>query len=320
MPAETIKGLAEAIGLIGAGVAMGFGAIGPGIGEGQAAGKAVEGVRMRPEAAPIITRTMLIGQAVAETGGIFALVIAILLVFITKATTIPVAIAYLSAGISIGMGAIGSSIGQGMAAASACEAVARIPNFSDKIITFMLIGQSAASTPSIFALVVSLLLMFIAKPTTISLAMAYLAAGISVGMGAIGSSVGQGMGAAAACDAVARRPSFSDKVITFMLIGQSAASTPSIFALVVSLLLMFSVKDAGIVKTAAYLGAGISMGFGAIGPGYGCGFAAEEGTRAAGYGFSKYSVALRTMLIGQAVAQSTAVYAMVIALILIYVV
>jgi len=71
--------------LLGAGIAMGFGAIGPGIGEGFAAGKACEGVSKEPENAGLITRTMLIGQAVSESTGIYSLFIAILLIFVVKA-------------------------------------------------------------------------------------------------------------------------------------------------------------------------------------------------------------------------------------------
>ncbi len=69
---------------LSAGICMGVGAIGPGLGEGFAAGKACEAVTRNPELAPLITRTMLIGQAVTESVGIYALVIALLLLFVVK--------------------------------------------------------------------------------------------------------------------------------------------------------------------------------------------------------------------------------------------
>jgi len=72
----------KAVALLGAGLAMGFGAIGPGIGEGYAAGKACEGVAKRPEESGLLTRTMLIGQAVSESTGIYSLVIAFILIFV----------------------------------------------------------------------------------------------------------------------------------------------------------------------------------------------------------------------------------------------
>lgn len=68
--------------LIGAGICMGFGAIGPGIGEGFAAGKACEAIGRAPQEAGLLTRTMLIGQAVSESTGIYSLVIALLMLFV----------------------------------------------------------------------------------------------------------------------------------------------------------------------------------------------------------------------------------------------
>ncbi|MEL7571303.1 MAG: ATP synthase F0 subunit C [Eubacteriaceae bacterium] len=65
---------------IGAGIAM-ISAIGIGIGQGFAAGKAVEGVARQPEASGDILKTMLIGMAVTETTGIFAFIVAIVLLF-----------------------------------------------------------------------------------------------------------------------------------------------------------------------------------------------------------------------------------------------
>ena len=67
---------------LGAGICMGIGAIGPGIGEGYAAGRACEGISRRPEEASLLTRTMLVGQAVSETTGIYSLLIAFLLILL----------------------------------------------------------------------------------------------------------------------------------------------------------------------------------------------------------------------------------------------
>lgn len=65
---------------IGAGLAM-IAGIGPGIGQGYAAGKGAEAVGRQPEAQSDIVRTMLLGAAVAESTGIYGLVIALLLLF-----------------------------------------------------------------------------------------------------------------------------------------------------------------------------------------------------------------------------------------------
>ncbi|MCK4551486.1 MAG: ATP synthase F0 subunit C [Tenericutes bacterium] len=65
---------------LGAGIAV-IGGLGPGMGQGFAAGKAAEAVGRQPEASSKILVTTLVTQAVAETTGLYGLVIAILLIF-----------------------------------------------------------------------------------------------------------------------------------------------------------------------------------------------------------------------------------------------
>ena len=65
---------------LGAGTAMTAG-IGPGIGEGFAVGKACESIGRQPESSGAVTRTMFIGCAVAESTGIYGLLVALLLMF-----------------------------------------------------------------------------------------------------------------------------------------------------------------------------------------------------------------------------------------------
>ena len=65
---------------IGAGLAM-IAGLGPGIGEGYCGGKAVEAVGRQPEASGTITKQMIIGDALAETTGLYSLIIALLLMY-----------------------------------------------------------------------------------------------------------------------------------------------------------------------------------------------------------------------------------------------
>ncbi len=79
--AITGKDLILAASAIGAGLAM-IAGIGPGIGQGYAAGKGAEAVGRQPEAQGDVIRTMLLGAAVAETTGIYGLIIALILLFV----------------------------------------------------------------------------------------------------------------------------------------------------------------------------------------------------------------------------------------------
>ena len=67
---------------IGAGLCMGIGAIGPALGEGNAVGKALEGMARQPEMANTLRTNMILGCAITESTGIYSLVIALLLLFV----------------------------------------------------------------------------------------------------------------------------------------------------------------------------------------------------------------------------------------------
>ena len=66
---------------IGAGLCMGIGAIGPAIGEGNAVGKALEGMARQPETSGTLRTNMILGCAVTETTGIYSLVVSLLILF-----------------------------------------------------------------------------------------------------------------------------------------------------------------------------------------------------------------------------------------------
>ncbi len=76
----TNEGLILACSAIGAGLAM-IAGIGPGVGQGIAAGQGAAAVGRNPGAKGDVTTTMLLGQAVAETTGLYSLVIALILLY-----------------------------------------------------------------------------------------------------------------------------------------------------------------------------------------------------------------------------------------------
>ena len=77
----TNEGLVLMGSAIGAGLAM-IAGIGPGVGQGIAAGHGAAAVGRNPGAKSDITSTMLLGQAVAETTGLYGFAVAIILMFV----------------------------------------------------------------------------------------------------------------------------------------------------------------------------------------------------------------------------------------------
>ena len=66
---------------LGAGCAL-IAGIGPGIGEGNAVAAACEAIGRQPECKSEVTSTLIMGCAIAETTGLYGLIIGILLIFV----------------------------------------------------------------------------------------------------------------------------------------------------------------------------------------------------------------------------------------------
>lgn len=148
---------------IGAGFAM-IAGIGPGIGQGYAAGKGAEAISLNPKGGKQSTMVMLIGAAIAETSGILSLVVALILLYgnplvAVEGSVLVVAAAAIGAGLSM-IGGMGPGIGQGYAAGKGTEAVGRRPKLQSSVVRTMLVGQAVAQTTGIYALIIALVLMF----------------------------------------------------------------------------------------------------------------------------------------------------------------
>ena len=78
---ELASAIAIAGKAIGAGICMGIGAIGPGVGEGTAVAHALDGMARQPDATGTLRTNMILGCAIAETTGIYSLIIAFLILF-----------------------------------------------------------------------------------------------------------------------------------------------------------------------------------------------------------------------------------------------
>ena len=239
--------IVKAMYALGAAFAVGFGAVGPGTGMGMSAASAVKGMGTQPKVSSDLFRIMLIGQGATSTPPTFALVIAILLLFGSgESADLVKGFAGLGAGISIGAASFASGLGSSLPASMACEAIARQPQMRRPFTTLMLVGQALSQTPLIFALLVSFLLIFLPATPDAGILnyVAVLSAGICMGFGSMGSSVGSGLAAESAMVGIRhhRTPEkASAPIIRTMLLGLAVAQSPSVFALVISFVLLLAV-------------------------------------------------------------------------------
>jgi F-type H+-transporting ATPase subunit c len=71
----------EIVSVIGAVIAVSFGALGPALAEGRAVAAAMDAIARQPEAAGTLSRTLFVGLAMIETTAIYCLVMALLILF-----------------------------------------------------------------------------------------------------------------------------------------------------------------------------------------------------------------------------------------------
>ncbi len=229
---------------IGAALAVGIAAFGSAFGEGYTAMKASEAIARQPKASSEIVRTMLITQAVSETAGIFGLLVSIILIFVSSSQGgMAFAVSLISAGICMGIGAIGAGIGSGQAGGTACESIGRFPRLSSGILLTTLIGQAIVQTGCIFALVVAMLLSLMAQNTdSIVVIGAMLGAGFAMGFGAIGAGISSGFTAKKAIWGMSRDSRIGGVLTRTMLLGQAVAHAGAIYSLIIAFILLFAEK------------------------------------------------------------------------------
>lgn len=73
--------LLAAVSIVTAGLTVMGGGIGPALGQGRAVVAALDAIARQPETAPTVTRTLFVGMAMVESTAIYALVIALVLLF-----------------------------------------------------------------------------------------------------------------------------------------------------------------------------------------------------------------------------------------------
>lgn len=77
-------------------------------------------------------------------------------------------------------------------------------------------------------------------PTPETISMIAIATALGMGLAAFGCGLGQGLGLKAACEGTARNPEASGKITVILLLGMAFIESLAIYALVISLILLFA--------------------------------------------------------------------------------
>ena len=301
-----------------AGIPIILSGIGTGIGQGIASVGALDAMTRQKEGTTAIFRTMILGLALIETGAILSLVITLMTLFGGPfLITTSIGIAELGLGLAIGISSLSVSIASSFTVKAACESIARQPLFATKISTLMLFAQSIIEAPVIFAFVIALLIKtHITQMLTMLEGVKLFSAGLAIGLGSIGPSIGQAIFTQSSCIAIGLNKKAFGKIFTFSLLSQAVVETPVIFCMLVSIALIF--KPIHLTTPLAYMvmfiAPALTVSIGSLGTSIATGYAASKSSRFIALKPEHYPMLLRTSLLGQAIMESSAIYALIIAL------
>ncbi len=158
-----------------------------------------------------------------------------------------------AAGGAIGLGVIMPAVGQAIAARAALEAIARQPDEAGTISRNLFVSLAMIESLALYVLIVALILLFAnplendlaravaqGKPAFWFLTASAVMSAVSIALGTALVALGQGRVTAAAMTAVAEQPGARDSVSTTLYISLALLESLALYALIVSLILLFA--------------------------------------------------------------------------------
>jgi F-type H+-transporting ATPase subunit c len=161
-----------------AGLAIAIGVMLPAIGQARAAAQAINAIARQPDEAGTISRNLFVGLAMIESLALYVLIVVLILLFanplqaqVLQATQQSTAAFWFLAGsaiaaaVAITGGTMFAALGQGRVTGAALNAIAEQPEARDAISTSLFISLALLESLALYALIVSLILLF-ANPLT----------------------------------------------------------------------------------------------------------------------------------------------------------
>lgn len=302
---------------------IGATSLGTGIGGGKATVKALDALNIAPKSFPEIFRALIIGLALIETSAILGIVMGLILIFGQPlATTENIFITLGELGIATALGISGGLVGllSALPVQEAVYAISRQPFFSSKILNTMLLTQSIVQTPVIFCFLIALFIKGqLDTVATYANSIRLLACGLCIGIGSIGPTIGLARFAQVANRCISFNRNAYSILMPFIFVSQAIIETPIIFTMLVTIILLFTpIKpDNEILGALSCLAAAFCASLGALGPGISSGKIASAACKEIALNHENSSIISRTSILGQGIIDAAAMYALLVALIII---
>ncbi|MCH2188951.1 hypothetical protein MK079_03940 [Candidatus Gracilibacteria bacterium] len=211
---------------------------------------------------------------------------------------------YVGPGLAVGLAGIGVAIGQGILAKKAMEVMGKNPTQATFYLTVTILGIALVESAVIYGLVVAFQLL---SADAIGL-YSSMGAGLAIGLAGLGAGIGEGMLIAGALGAMDRNPAIKGKIMTFMVLFVALVEVTAIYGLIIA----FNIIGEN-TENMVHLGAGLAIGLAGVGVAIGRGYLAERSLKVMGLNPSMISFFLTVSILGVALVESAAIYALIVA-------
>ena len=183
---------------------------------------------------------MLLSQAIIEAPAIFAFILSVLINTQKTDATILHGLQMLAAGIALGLGSIGPSIGQSFLAGTAAQVIGLRDDIYEKIFSFSLINQTLVDTPLIFSLLFSFLILYspLQANNSLTSGIALIMAACAMGGGALGAGAGMGYVSSCSIGQIAQTPDLYRVIARPLWLSIAFIESSVIYAMIIGLLLI----------------------------------------------------------------------------------
>lgn len=222
--------------------------------------------------------------------------------------------------LTVAVNSLSVGLGEGMATTAALEAINIQPGAKSEIQTAAIMGIALIETAAIMGVTVALMLLLGTNQETITFYSGLAELGIAAAICLTGLTIGlvSAWPTQAACFAIARQPFSHRVVVRMMLITQSIIQTPVIFGFIIALFIKAQAPLAtNMHESLRLLSSGLCIGLGSIGPAIGLAIFARAACKNFGVNKQAHGRLIPFTFISQAIIETPAIFALVIALIMI---
>ena len=293
--------------------------LGAAVGQGRIGRSSIYALNRQPSSQAGIFNAFAISMAIVETSSILGLIMGFFLLR-SSPTSLYESLGSLGTACALGIPASYAGLRGSFSAESALSSIARQPLFAKKIIQLMILLQAVMQTPLIFGFISAFLIKScIAPALSLEQALILCASGLCVGLGSLGTIKGISLFSKEALLGSSINKKIFAKLWSFSAMSISLIETSALFSFLVSLALLnkqFSTK-VSLSQACIMLGAAFLMAVGTSGPAIQSGKTAAAAIKVLPLKPDCYQDIFRASLFGQVLIDSIAIYALLIALLLI---